>query len=199
MKNVDFLLNEYKPVDDLEKTDLELFRAFVEKYGDKIYDRKPGHPVITASAIVVNPDFTKTLLMQHKLHGFYKQFGGHSDGNPNLASVAADELFQESGAHGKLLTPQPFDLIRWNFPERTKNNVFFPAHDCFDIAFLFMMNENTKLKLNKNEALDCKWVKLAQWRDYCDMNNPTYAANPQNADYQRRIYKKIKIISQKIK
>ncbi len=192
MNSANYLLNKYVPFDELERTDLEKFREFVANFQNRIYDRTPNQPVITASAIVVNPDFSKILIMHHKLHGFYKQFGGHADGNNNLSWVASDELSDEAGAGGKLLSKNPFDLIRWNFPEMTKNNVFYPAHDCFDIAFLFMMSEKEKLRPNKKEVLDTKWESLEKWRDYSDLNNPTYIKNPQNFDYQQRIYKKIK-------
>ena len=193
MNTVEYLLNAYKTFDLFESGDLGKFRLFTDEYGIRIYDRTPNQPVITASAVVVNTEFTHALLTHHKLHGFYKQFGGHADGNPDLPQVASDELFDESGANGALLTNYPIDLIRWDFPDRTKGGIYFPAHDCFDIAFLFMMSEKTKLKPNKNEALDTKWVSLDEWRDYSAPNNPTYQSNPQNFEYQQRIYKKIKI------
>lgn len=192
MQAVEYLLTKYAPSDDLERRDLESFRLFASQGGKEIYDRIPGRPTITASAVVANPGFAKILVMHHKLHGFYKQFGGHSDGDPNLAHVAEKELFEESGAKGELLLQTPFDIIRWNFPERTKNGIFYPAHDNFDIAFLFRMDEAQKLILNKSEVLDTKWLGLEAWRDYSDMTNPTYAQNPQNLDYQRRIYAKLK-------
>ncbi|MBN1281530.1 MAG: hypothetical protein JW985_01000 [Alphaproteobacteria bacterium] len=194
MNAVDFLLNKYIPFDDLERTDIEKFRKFVSEYNGNIFDRTPGQPTITASAFVVNPNFTKTLIMHHKIHGFYKQFGGHADGNPNLASVATAELFEESGTKGQIVQTDPIDIIRWNFPERTKNDIFYPAHDCFDIAFLFIVNELEKLKINKNEVIDTKWEMLETWRDYSP-DNITYKTNPQNFDYQQRMYKKIHIIN----
>ncbi|MDR0741815.1 MAG: hypothetical protein LBF28_03510 [Rickettsiales bacterium] len=193
MLAIEYLLTKYKPFDALEKIDLNRLGLFVSEYGDKIYDRTPSQPVITASAVVVNPGFTKILIMRHKLHGFYKQFGGHADGNHNLAAVAESELLEESGAYGKLMDKNPFDLIRWNFPDREKNGIFYPAHDCFDIAFLFVISEAVKISHNKKEVLDTKWEKLETWRDYSDTTNPIYKDNPQNLDYQQRICKKIKI------
>lgn len=192
MNAVEYLLNNYIPFDDLERTDLEKFRKFVLEYKNKIYNRTPDQPTITASSFVVNPDFSKTLIMHHKVHGFYKQFGGHADGNPDLALVASQELLEESGIKGKIVLNNPIDIIRWNFPERTKNNIFYPAHDCFDIAFLFIIEESEKVKINKDEVIDTKWLKLEDWRDYSP-NNSVYKTNPQNFDYQQRIYKKVKL------
>ena len=192
MNSVDFLLNNYIPFDDLERTDIEKFREFVSKYGEKIYDRfnrTPDQPVITASAVVVNPYFSKVLLTHHKEHKFYKQFGGHAEGNNNLVNVACDELLDESGVTGKLLFSTPIDIIRWNFPKSEKDG---DAHDDFDIAFLFMIEESANIKPNKKEVLDTKWETLEVWRDYNPKNNKVYIANPQNIIYQQRIFKKIK-------
>ena len=186
MLAVDYLLNEYKPTGALERADLERFRQFVAEYGKKIYDRTPGQPTILASAFVVNPDFTKALLIHHRAHGQIKQFGGHADGKRNLAAVSARELKQESGARGTLLYPLPIDIIRWNVPFRNKDGIDYPEHDGFDILFLFMMSESTKLKPNKREAegVLTEWMGLKIWRDKpLDPKNPTDIANPQNWDY----------------
>lgn len=193
MKSVEYLLTNYKPYDRLENVDLELFRKFVAKYEEEIYERIPNRPVITTSAFVVNPEFTKTLLIKHKLHGQTKQFGGHADGNSDLAGNATTELFDESGVHGKLLSEYPVDIIRWNFPYMEKNGIVYPAHDCFDILFLFMISENVKIKPNKKESFGTIWKTLEDFRDDFDTTNKVNIANPQNLDYQQRVYKKIQL------
>ena len=190
MLTVDYLLNKHPAFDDLERTDLELFRRFVSEYGYKIYDRTAGRPVITASAVVVNPDFSKILLMHHKLHGSYRQFGGHADGNPDLVAVSAGELADESNNDsGILLLQYPIDIIRWDFPEDEKHG---PAHDCFDIAFLFMMSEDAKLKPKKSEVKDIIWEWLKVWRNY----ENSKAIDPQKEGiYQHRICDKIELFN----
>jgi hypothetical protein len=70
MTALNYLLHEYVPFDDLERADLQSFREFVAKYENTVFDRAPNQPVITASAVVVNPGFSKILVMHHKLHGF---------------------------------------------------------------------------------------------------------------------------------
>jgi len=200
MREVDYLLNEFKPFDEVESNDLARFRQFCDEYGKSIYDRAPGRPLIVASALVVNPDFTKILTMYHKLHGTYRQFGGHADGKTKLARVAKRELKEESGARGrlflwppfKLLSRAPFDLTRWTCPERIKNGILYPAHEMFDVAFLFKMSENKKLKPRESEVGDVRWITLEEWRDFYDENNAVVKANPKETEYRARTYQKIK-------
>jgi len=192
MREVDYLLSEFKPFDDSESKDLARFRQFCADWGQAIYDRAPARPLIVASALVVNPDFSKFLTMYHKLHGTYRQFGGHSDGNSDLAAVAAEELAQESGAAGKLLTTVPIDLVCWTCPERTKNGIFYPAHEMFDIAFLFQMPDGAKLKPRESEVGDIRWITLEEWRDFYDANNAVVRANPKEIEYRARTYRKIR-------
>jgi len=198
MNEVEYLLNSYKPFDKLEKIDLELFRKFVAEYGNKIYDFVPKQPFITASALVLNESLTKTLVMYHNLHKTFRQFGGKAEGNSNLSAVAAEELKDESGVDGKMLSINPIDIIRWNFPTRIKKGIEYPATDCFDIAFLFMIPEITKIKPNKEQVSDTKWISLEEWRDYHDSENDVVRANPNEQSYNQRTFKKIKMFRENL-
>src|SRR5258706_12466368 len=58
-------------------------------------DHLPGH--ITASAWIVNEDFSKVLLILHAKLGRWLQPGGHADGDENVLSVASREAEEETG------------------------------------------------------------------------------------------------------
>src|SRR5262245_7797506 len=70
----------------------------------------PGH--FTGSALVTNPGRDKVLLMHHKLLRRWMQFGGHADGEPDLAAVALREATEESGFPVHAFSPHRgvFDL-----------------------------------------------------------------------------------------
>ena len=91
------LLFAYKSEDKAEAEDLKRTLAFVQKHGDKCFDRNylPGH--ITGSAWIENATGDKFLLTLHKKLGFWLQLGGHADGNTDILSVAFKEAYEESG------------------------------------------------------------------------------------------------------
>ena len=80
-------------------------------------------------------------------------------------------------------------------PERTKNGIFYPAADCFDILFLFSMPETAKFKPAKNEVSGIKWISMEEWRDYHDGENACVKANPSERLYNQRTYKKMVLIN----
>lgn len=191
MNAVEFLLNKYQPFDDLEKKDVERLRKFKTNFSTELYERKPNRPVITASGIVINQEYTKILMIHHRLHDFYKQFGGHADGNSDLKQVVIQELFEESAISAEPFYPDPIDLIVWDFPERTKNNIFYPEHECFDIAFLFIVSEKVKFSVNKDEGKNIKWVNLEEFRDNTNFGNIPKKMYDLDIHYNHRVYKKI--------
>lgn len=185
----------YKPFDELERLDIKCLRDYAMQIPtDEIYKNIPGRPAIVASAVIVNPNFTRILVMHHRLHGFYKQLGGHADGDKNLLNVAMREASEEAGISAYPMSREPFDFVIWTMGARTKNNIFYPQHNVMDVAFLFCCHDNAKLKLQKKEGLDLKWISLDEWRDMkFDPNNETIKLNPQNSIYNPRITRKIEI------
>lgn len=192
MKEIDFLLNEYVPHDALESKHIALLRRFVENTRNYYERPNSGGGVITASCIVVNEEMTKTLVMHHILHDFYKQFGGHADGNPDLAAVALQELKEEASLDGKLLSRKPMDFVVWNCPDRVKEGEVIPAHVIYDVAFLMQVSERSVPRVKADEGFRIKWISLEEWRDMpFDGNNAVIKNNPHNRDYNRRTHDKI--------
>ncbi|MCL2339151.1 MAG: hypothetical protein FWC51_04335, partial [Proteobacteria bacterium] len=146
---------------------------------------------------------TNILLMHHRDHDFFKQFGGHAEGNRNLPTVAKKELFQESGGiRAEPVFPNPFDLIVWRMPARLRrtDGLFYPEHDVYDIAFLFIVPDAVKFDVNRNEGFAIKWLSLTEFRDMkFNPDNPTFKNNPQNVQYNERIYEKLMILKKKLK
>lgn len=199
MTQIEFLLTRYQPFDWRESHDLDRLRQHAAKAKRSLYQRIPGQPSVVASAVVVNPDMTRILLMHHLIHKFHKQFGGHADGNTDLAAVATDELRQESGICAAPVSRDPFDVIIWRMVSRTKNGIFYPQHDMFDIAFPFIVPDDVKFKPNAREGVDIKWMPLTEYRDMkFDPDNTTLKLNPHEPEYNRRIYKKIMLLKERM-
>ena len=186
-------LSNHLPCDEFEFAHLRLLKSFIMKYNTDPFSRHPDQDgSITASAVVVNETFSKILLMHHKIHNFYKQCGGHADGNPDLGQVALNELKEEAGLFGNLLSPNPIDVVVWRFPAHQRNGKLIPEHNIYDVGYLIQASENAPLNLSKREGVDLKWMPLGDWHDMVfDDNNPVVRNNPHNPIYNQRICKKI--------
>ncbi len=119
---------------------------------------KPGH--FTGSGLVTSRQHDKVLLMRHKLIGRWMQFGGHADGETDLAEVALREASEESG-----FAPDRFTLrggildidIHPIPPNAGKGE---PAHEHFDVRFLLELDDALPLPPNP-EGLALRWLPVA--------------------------------------
>ena len=125
-----------------------------------------GH--VTASAFVVNSNFTKVLFTYQWL-----QLGGHCDGDHLIHMSALREAIEESGLLNlKFIdivkfpevyknsdmcaqVPIPFDIDIHEIPERNLE----PAHFHYDIRYLFVADESEDIVISE-ESLDLKWIPI---------------------------------------
>lgn len=126
------LLERYRPVDRGQRGVREAMIAFIERHPADAHlrSRLEGH--LTASALVVDADFEKVLLLRHQKLGKWLQPGGHCDGDANLPAVALRECLEETGLEGLEVDPRPIDLDIHPIPARPEA----PAHLHFDTRFL---------------------------------------------------------------
>lgn len=114
-------------------------------------ERLAGH--FTASAWIVNPGRTHTLLTLHRKLGRWLQLGGHADGNENLAEVALKEAEEESGLKNlRLVESSIFDLDKHIIPERPH----VPEHFHYDVRYLIEADIQEKLVIS-NESVSLAW------------------------------------------
>lgn len=127
----------------------------------------PGH--FTGSALVVEPRLGRVALQHHRKLDKWLQFGGHADGDANLARVALREAEEESGlarlsyldfeeALGCPHHPVPFDLDIHEIPARGDE----PLHLHYDVRFL-VMSPLEDLQINE-ESKQLGWFTLEQAR-----------------------------------
>lgn len=112
----------------------------------------PGH--ITGSALLVNAAGNKVLLNHHKNFDKWLSFGGHADGEEDIAAVAMREAIEESGIQDIVFFKKDiFDVDIHVVPENTRKGE--KAHLHFDIIFLLQARtEDFQLS---DESVDLKW------------------------------------------
>jgi len=138
---------------------------------DQVFQRshRPGH--FTGSALICNARLEKVALTHHRKLEKWLQFGGHADGDCNLARVALRECEEESGlvrltyldfeeALGCPYHPIPFDLDIHQIPARGQD----PEHLHYDVRFL-LWSEESALQGN-HESREVAWFSLCQARQH---------------------------------
>jgi 8-oxo-dGTP pyrophosphatase MutT (NUDIX family) len=123
-------------------------------------DHLPGH--ITGSACIINESASRILLVQHGSLKRWLQPGGHADGDENILSTARREAFEETGLSRLTLIGENFcDVDIHPIPAKPH----FPAHDHYDVRFLFVGDEQDTLLIS-DESTDLKWVDLGALEAY---------------------------------
>ncbi len=111
-----------------------------------------GH--LTGSALVVDPNGTRTLLLHHAKLDRWLQPGGHADGDGNLAAVALREATEETGMVGLRVVVPAIDIDVHHIPARPGE----PEHVHYDLRFVVIAPETAVVDHNE-EALAARWIE----------------------------------------
>ena len=147
------LIAEYADRHPEEAAIVARFQEFIDSH-ERCFARDCWAGHITGSAWLVDPSQNSILLTHHKKLGIWVQLGGHSDGDPDTASVAYKEATEESGLSVDFLDQAIFDLDIHEIPAR-KND---PAHYHFDVRFQFIAASRDYTV--SEESHDLSWIEI---------------------------------------
>ena len=131
--------------------------------------RKSLNAHITASAWIVDEDFSHALLLHHSKLNRWLQPGGHADGVEDLFSVVRKEVIEETGIDYTSKLEEIFDLDIHSIPERKG----VPRHDHYDVRFLMIIPINTEIQRNE-ESNAIGWKMLEQLRESKEIDQSIY-------------------------
>ena len=156
---IEFVTN-HTPFDDTERAHIMSTLEFLHKNKNcTSTDNLKGH--ITASAWVLSPDRTETLLTHHKKLNRWLQLGGHIEDDATIQAAALREAVEESGIENiHLIKHSIFDMDVHFIPARKE----VAEHCHYDIRFL-LQAETTDFIIS-DESNDLAWVKLTDIGDF---------------------------------
>jgi ADP-ribose pyrophosphatase YjhB (NUDIX family) len=154
------LLGRHRAADGDEQGHRRRMLALLDVPGDPFVRGHftPGH--FTASGFVVSPDGDALLLIRHPKLGRWLQPGGHVEASDaDLPSAARREVLEEVGlADLPLGSEGAFDLDVHRIPPLGSE----PAHEHFDVRFLFRAHDRELGALAETDAEGTRWFTLTE-------------------------------------
>jgi len=133
-------LEAYQPYDATEQDHLhktlELLRGTDDCF---LRSDFPAH--IVGGGWLVSKDGSKVLLTRHKTLNRWLQFGGHADGDTQIADVALRETLEESGIKNvEFVTDMIFDVDAHPIPANPKKGE--PEHMHYELRYLLRAKDD---------------------------------------------------------
>lgn len=148
-------LQAFTPLTEEEAADRALMLEAARQ--EKAFGRSwPAH--FTASAWVVNPTRTKTLMVYHNIYRSWSWIGGHADGERDLTLVAAKELAEETGLRGAALAQEGLLSCEvLTVDGHWKRGSYVSSHLHLNVTYLFEATEEETLRVAPDENSGVRW------------------------------------------
>ena len=154
-------IKNYLPYNEQEERDKEQIIAFLET-AQKPFGRENSFAHMTASAWIVNPERTKTLMVYHNLYDSWSWTGGHADGEEDLLKVALKEAGEETGVSVKAVSEEIYSLEILTVDGHEKKGKYVPSHLHMNVTYLLEASEDDALKICPEENSGVAWFGLEE-------------------------------------
>lgn len=167
MKKYEKQIKQYEPKNDQEVSDKSLIEKCILLYGDKILTREVDVAHITASAIILNPDFTKVLMAYHNIYQSWAWTGGHADGEEDLFYVAKKEAMEETGIKNFVpLTDNIVSIEILPVYGHIKRGKYVSAHLHLNVTYVLIVEESEEIHNKPDENKGVMWIKIDELEKY---------------------------------
>lgn len=120
----------------------------------------------TASSWIVNPSFTKALMVHHNIYNTWSWTGGHNDGDEYPLAVSLREAQEETGA--QIIAPvseEIYSLEVLQVPSHVRRGAFVSAHVHMNVTYLLCAKEGQPLRGKTDENSGVRWFPLDEAAD----------------------------------
>ena len=155
-------IEKSRPCNEQERHDQALILDFLSRNEDAfLRSNRLAH--MTASAWIVNPARTKTLMVYHKLYDSWSWTGGHADGETDLLAVALKEAREETGiVHVRPVSGEIFSLEVLTVDGHEKRGEYVSSHLHLNVTYLLEAEESDTLRICKEENSGVAWFTLEE-------------------------------------
>lgn len=155
-------IEKYVPCNEQERRDKAVILAFMDENLDAFL-RTNLIAHMTASAWVVNPERSKTLLVYHKIYDSWSWTGGHADGEEDLLQVALREAREETGVHTvRPVSKEIYSLEVLTVDGHEKRGEYVPSHLHMNVTYLLEAEETETLHVCEEENSGVAWFTLEE-------------------------------------
>ena len=164
--NIRKYISKYLPESEQEVKDKMSFLNFIDSFDDVLTrENNIGH--FTSSAIVVNKDRSKILMIYHNIYNSWAWPGGHADGEDDFLSVAVREVKEETGLeHVKVISNNIAAIDVLTVDGHIKNGEFVSSHLHYNLAYLLSADETDKIRICESENSGVKWIPIDKVVEY---------------------------------
>ena len=137
--------------------------ALLDDHGAELADRTtaPGH--LTGSALVVDAEHQRVLILLHAKLRRWLQPGGHADGDHELAGVALREATEETGIEGLDVLVPAVDLDL----HAVDHGDALGEHLHLDLRFVVVAPPGA-VEVGNHESLGLRWVTIDELEAVAD-------------------------------
>ncbi|MDD2493038.1 MAG: NUDIX hydrolase [Bacilli bacterium] len=161
-------IEKFVPTCEQEIKDKELILECIDTYQNKILTREIKIAHLTASGLICNHDFTKILMAYHNIYDSWSWTGGHVDGDFDLYEVALKEATEEVGITNlKAFSSDIISLEILPVYGHIKRDQYVSCHLHLNVTYVFIADENEKVKAKEDENSGVMWIKERELEKYC--------------------------------
>lgn len=155
-------IENYRPFNEQEKRDKKVILDFIDANSDAFL-RSNLIAHMTASAWIVNPLRTKTLLVYHRLFDSWSWTGGHADGEEDLLAVALREVREETGVKNpRPVSEEIYSIEVLTVDGHEKHGEYVPSHLHMNVTYLLEADESETLHICREENSGVAWFSLEE-------------------------------------
>lgn len=153
---------DFEPFNEQERTDKARMLEYIDTFQDVLTrDNEAAH--FTASAWIVNEDYTKVMMAYHNIYDSWAWVGGHVDGDDNFLRVALKESEEETGLEKVTPVSEKIYAIEiLDVPEHVKNGKKIRTHLHLNVTYLLQASEASPLTIKPDENSAVGWMSLEE-------------------------------------